>query len=59
MIPVKQVTGLARALQAAGVPTVFREYPMEHQVALESLQDARDVARRRGRGRAPERAGAR
>jgi len=41
MIPVKQARALARALQAAGVPTVFREYPMEHQVALESLQDAR------------------
>jgi thioredoxin 1 len=41
MIPVKQARLLARALQAAGVPTVFREYPMEHQVALESLQDAR------------------
>ena len=22
------------------MPTVYREYPMEHQVALESLQDA-------------------
>jgi thioredoxin 1 len=41
MIPVKQSRTLARALRAAGVPTVFREYPMEHQVALESLQDAR------------------
>jgi thioredoxin 1 len=41
MIPVKQGRALARALQAAGVPTVFREYPMEHQVALESMQDAR------------------
>jgi thioredoxin 1 len=41
MIPVKQSRTLARALRAAGVPTVFREYPMEHQVALEGLQDAR------------------
>ena len=41
MIAVKQARTLARALQSAGVPTVFREYPMEHQVALESLQDAR------------------
>jgi thioredoxin 1 len=40
MIPVKQSRTLARALRAAGVPTVFREYPMEHQVALEGLQDA-------------------
>ncbi|HEY5011196.1 MAG TPA: alpha/beta hydrolase fold domain-containing protein, partial [Acidimicrobiia bacterium] len=37
MVPVKQSRGLARALRAAGVPTVFREYPMEHQVALESV----------------------
>jgi thioredoxin 1 len=28
-------------LRDAGVPTVYREYPMEHQVALESMQDAR------------------
>jgi thioredoxin len=40
MIPVKQSRTLARALRSAGVPTVFREYPMEHQVALEGLQDA-------------------
>ena len=37
----KQSRTLARALRSVGVPTVFREYPMEHQVALESLQDAR------------------
>ena len=41
MIPVKQSRALARGLRGVGVPTVFREYPMEHQVALESLQDAR------------------
>jgi thioredoxin 1 len=41
MIPVKQSRTLARALRSVHVPTVFREYPMEHQVALESLQDAR------------------
>jgi thioredoxin len=41
MIPVKQSRALARALRAAGVPTRFREYPMEHQVALEGLEDAR------------------
>jgi thioredoxin len=40
MIPIKQSRTLARALRGVGVPTVFREYPMEHQVALESLQDA-------------------
>ncbi len=42
MIPVKQVRGLARALQDAGVPVVYREYPMEHNVAIESLRDARE-----------------
>jgi len=38
--PVQRSRDLARALRAAGNPTVYREYPMEHQVALESLQDA-------------------
>jgi thioredoxin 1 len=33
---------LARALRTRGAPTVYREYPMEHQVAVESLQDARE-----------------
>jgi phospholipase/carboxylesterase len=32
---------LARALTVAGAEVVHREYPMEHQVALESLEDAR------------------
>jgi thioredoxin len=40
MVPVQRSRDLARALRTAGVPTVYREYPMEHQVALESLQDA-------------------
>ena len=35
-----------RRCATLGVPTVYREYPMEHQVALESLRDAADVARR-------------
>ena len=30
----------AEALAAYGVPVVFREYPMEHQVTLESMADA-------------------
>jgi thioredoxin 1 len=42
LIPVQRSRDLARALQAAGVPTVYREYPMEHQVAMESLRDARE-----------------
>jgi len=42
LIPVQRSRDLARQLRAAGVPTVYREYPMEHQVALESLRDATD-----------------
>src|SRR3954454_23251369 len=42
MIPVKSSRALARELAANGVPTVFQEYPMEHNVAVESLRDARD-----------------
>ena len=54
MIPVQRSRDLARELRGAGVPTVYREYPMEHQVALEGLQDARGVARPgASRGRSP------
>jgi thioredoxin 1 len=42
LIPVQRSRDLTRALQTAGVPAVYREYPMEHQVAMESLRDARD-----------------
>jgi len=42
MIPVQRSRELARQLRALGVPTVYREYPMAHQVALESLRDAID-----------------
>jgi thioredoxin 1 len=42
LIPVQQARDLAEALQAARVPTVYREYPMEHQVALESMRDAHE-----------------
>jgi thioredoxin 1 len=41
LIPVQRSRDLARSLRAAGVPVTYREYPMEHQVALESMQDAR------------------
>ena len=40
LIPVQRGRDLARQLRSLGVPTVYREYPMEHQVALESLRDA-------------------
>jgi thioredoxin 1 len=42
LIPVQRTRDLARMLRAGGVPTVYREYPMEHQVAIESLRDARE-----------------
>lgn len=41
LVPVKRSRDLARALTAAGAPVVFGEYPMEHQVALESIEAAR------------------
>ena len=41
LIPVQRSRDLARDLRAFGVPTVYREYPMEHQVAIEGLRDAR------------------
>jgi len=40
LIPVQRSRDLARQLRSLGVPTVYREYPMQHQVALESLRDA-------------------
>jgi thioredoxin 1 len=42
LIPVQRSRDLARQLRAAGVPTVYREYPMQHQVAMESITDARE-----------------
>ncbi len=42
LIPVQRSRDLARDLREFGVPTVYREYPMEHQVAIEGLRDARD-----------------
>ena len=41
LIPVQRTRDLARQLVEAGVPTVYREYPMGHQVALESVEDAK------------------
>jgi thioredoxin 1 len=41
LIPVQQVRQVARTLRSLGVPLVYREYPMQHNVALESLRDAR------------------
>jgi thioredoxin 1 len=41
LIPVQRSRDLARDLREFSIPTVYREYPMEHQVALEGLRDAR------------------
>ena len=40
LIPVQRSRDLARDLREFGVPTVYREYPIEHQVALEGLREA-------------------
>ena len=50
---------LAKALAEAGVPVVFAEYPMGHEVALESVQQAHAVAGGGPGGRAPVGAAAR
>lgn len=41
LIPVQRSRQLARDLRELGIPTVYREYPIGHQVALESLREAR------------------
>jgi thioredoxin len=40
LIQVERGRGLAKELEEHGAPVTFRDYPMEHQVALESVQDA-------------------
>ena len=40
LIPVTRGREAARTLAEAGVPVVYQEYPMGHQVALESMADA-------------------
>ncbi len=40
MIPVAASRELATVLRDHGLPVVYQEYPMGHQVALESIQDA-------------------
>jgi thioredoxin 1 len=56
LIPAQRSRDFARDLRSAGVPTVYREYPMEHQVALESLRDARDWLGRVFAGELPDEA---
>ena len=40
LIPVQRARDLARQLRALGVPTVYREYPMAHEISQQSLADA-------------------
>jgi thioredoxin len=54
LIPVQRSRDLSRTLRASGVPTVYREYPMEHQVAMESLGDARSWLQRVLAGERPD-----
>lgn len=41
LVPVGRSRELARTLEAKGVPLTYGEYPMAHQVALESVQQAK------------------
>ncbi len=41
MVPVAGTRDLAAVLAEAGLPVVFAEYPMGHEVALESVEQAR------------------
>jgi phospholipase/carboxylesterase len=42
MVPAHRGRKLAHMLAARGAPVVYKEYPMQHQVVLESIDDARD-----------------
>jgi thioredoxin 1 len=42
LIPIEQGRTLARTLEGRGAPVVFRDYPMAHQVAMESVSDAHE-----------------
>jgi thioredoxin 1 len=42
MIPVARAREVAKTLAEHGVPLVYAEFPMEHQVALESVEQGRD-----------------
>lgn len=46
MLPVSRGQALAHTLAGEGVPVVYGEYPMGHQVALESIQQGADWLRR-------------
>jgi thioredoxin 1 len=53
MVPVAGTRQLAQALSDAGVPIVFAEYPMGHEVALESVQQAQGWLERVRAGELP------
>jgi len=53
LIPVDRGRALARALAESGGSVVYREYPMEHQVALEEIRDAREWLDRVERSETP------
>jgi phospholipase/carboxylesterase len=53
LVDVELGRGTAHALAAAGVPIVYREYPMAHQTSVESLTDARDWLARVRSGERP------
>ncbi|HLF40050.1 MAG TPA: thioredoxin [Acidimicrobiia bacterium] len=40
LVPLDLARSAARTLADADVPVLYREYPMQHQVALESIRDA-------------------
>ena len=42
LVPVQRSRDLARTLEERGVPLTYTEYPMAHQVAMESVQQAHD-----------------
>jgi thioredoxin 1 len=54
LIPVQRSRDLARELRELAIPTVYREYPIGHQVALESLRDARAWLERVMAGEQPD-----
>jgi thioredoxin 1 len=56
MIPVRAARDLTRVLTEHHVPVVAREYPMGHQVALESVRDAHEWLTRVVAGERPSEA---
>lgn len=41
LLPVEKARDSARTLAEHKIPVVYREYPMEHQIAIESIRDAK------------------